>query len=80
MNPSVKLEEEVFDIIQAPKGVDKSELPEILEVDKPFVVKGTTFILVKVEDNQFMTCHKIEGENKTSCSRKAKNYYIIKRV
>ncbi len=80
MNSSVENIENEFDIIQAPLSIKKSDLPDIIEINKPFNVNGILYILVKSDKSGFSTCQEIPGEEKTYFSKKALNYYIIKKL
>ncbi|AFN82997.1 hypothetical protein EROM_050650 [Encephalitozoon romaleae SJ-2008] len=72
-----KMEKE-YDIIQIPKGIKRSDLPERIEADKPFEIDGSLYVCEKRDEGAMKVC--FEEEGKTSIPVLSKNFYVVRRV
>ncbi|WEL38617.1 hypothetical protein PFJ87_05g00860 [Encephalitozoon hellem] len=67
-----------YDIIQIPKGIRREDLPEKMEVGKPFEVNGCLYVCEKRNGMEMKVCSQEKG--KTSVPAMSKSFYVVRRV
>jgi len=67
-----------YDVVQMPAGMDRSDLPEAIEADVPFVVKSVKYVLTLDQHNALSVCEELDDG--TTTPDVCKRYYIIKRM
>lgn len=67
-----------YDIIQIPKGIKRCDLPERIEVDKPFEINGSLYVCEKRDEGAMRVCSEEEG--RTSIPGLSKSFYVVRRV
>lgn len=70
-----------FDVIQLPKRVDLSQLPEQMEVDRPFMIGDDEYVLVLSHQPGLRVCKESsDDQSVTTVPGDCKNFYILKRL
>lgn len=71
---------QIYDIIQAPKNLQQSDLPDSIELDAPFTVGDSSYVLVAGARDAMGVCERIDDTDATTDVQSSGNYYIIKKL
>lgn len=71
--------DESFDIVQLPKHLRQEDLPDSMEVDKPFEVNGVKYVMCREDRSDLRVCREIDSQN-TTAPQPSGSYYTVKRV
>jgi hypothetical protein len=67
-----------YDIIQTPRDIKQSDLPAKIEVNKPFKIRDTIYMLEKSDIRNMKVCGK-DGST-TSSPSPNKHFYVLKKL
>lgn len=67
-----------YDIIQTPKNIKLSDLPQSIEVSKPFKINDGMYVCERSECGAMRVCES-DGD-KTTTPSPNKHFYVIRRL
>ncbi|ADM11514.1 uncharacterized protein Eint_050660 [Encephalitozoon intestinalis ATCC 50506] len=67
-----------YDVIQIPGSIKHSDLPERMEIGKPFEINGDLYICEKRGEGMMKVCS--ESEGRTSTPVLSRGFYVVRRM
>lgn len=71
--------EECFDVVQLPRNLRREDMPDSMEVGRPFEVGGIKYVMAVESKSDLRVCSKIDSSS-TTVPQPSGSYYVVKRM